>query len=118
MILLIDAGNTRVKWALVAPDAPLGSWQAHGAVMHADTAELQQAWQGHPIERVLIANVAGTTSIATNVTRQLRRKASSTPPASTSPIRIASRTLPVDSVTSVLWSYHFTNLTSGGRRGW
>ncbi len=66
----------------------------------------------------VIANVAGTTSIATNVTRQLRKKASNTPPASTNPIRIASRTLPVDSVTSVLWSYHFTSFTSGGRRDW
>jgi type III pantothenate kinase len=68
MILLIDAGNTRVKWALVAPDAPLGSWQAHGAVMHADIAELQPQWEDaaieagasvHAISRVLIANVAG-----------------------------------------------------------
>jgi type III pantothenate kinase len=68
MMLLIDAGNTRVKWALAAPDAPLGTWQAHGAVMHADIAELQQAWESaaieagasvHAISRVLIANVAG-----------------------------------------------------------
>ena len=68
MMLLIDAGNTRVKWALVAPDAPLGTWLAQGAVMHANTAELQAAWESaaieagasvHAIARVLIANVAG-----------------------------------------------------------
>jgi type III pantothenate kinase len=68
MMLLIDAGNTRVKWALVARDAPLGAWLAHGAVMHADIAELQPAWEtaaadaGVPLQsiaRVLIANVAG-----------------------------------------------------------
>jgi len=65
----------------------------------------------------VVASVAGTTSIATSVTRKLRRKASSTRPANPSPIRIASRTLPVDSVTSVLWSYQFTSRTSGGSRG-
>jgi BirA family biotin operon repressor/biotin-[acetyl-CoA-carboxylase] ligase len=31
MILLIDAGNTRVKWALVETGAALGAWYAHGA---------------------------------------------------------------------------------------
>ena len=55
------------------------------------------------------ASVAGTISIATSVTRKLRRNAKSTMPARTSPIRIASRTLPVDSVTRVLWSYQFTS---------
>ena len=68
MMLLIDAGNTRVKWALAAPDAPLGTWLAQGAVMHADIAELQTAWEAalaaagvsaQAIKRVLIANVAG-----------------------------------------------------------
>ena len=28
MLLLIDAGNTRVKWALAHEDAELGAWQA------------------------------------------------------------------------------------------
>ena len=31
MLLLIDAGNTRIKWALLAPDAPLGGWLAKAA---------------------------------------------------------------------------------------
>jgi len=64
MMLLIDAGNTRVKWALVAPDAELGKWYALGAVMHADIGDLQEAWlgalpPGEGIDRILIANVAG-----------------------------------------------------------
>ncbi len=66
----------------------------------------------------VIASVAGTTSIATSVTRTLRRNTSSTIPASTRPIRMASRTLPVESVTSVLWSYHLTSVTPGGSRVW
>ena len=67
--LLIDAGNTRVKWALAAPGAGLGDWRAHGAHMHADAADFPGALLaalaagasfGAPaIGRVLIANVAG-----------------------------------------------------------
>jgi type III pantothenate kinase len=69
MILLIDAGNTRIKWALAAADASPGDWLDYGAVMHADAAELPAAWQralaarmaeGHAaVTRVLAANVAG-----------------------------------------------------------
>lgn len=63
MILLIDAGNTRIKWALLQPDAPLGAWSASGAVKHADLAQLPQAWDaslvGRPITRALLSNVAG-----------------------------------------------------------
>jgi type III pantothenate kinase len=80
-ILLIDAGNTRIKWALISAHAPagavlgtklrtsLGAWLDYGAVMHADAAQLPAAWQaaqaallaaGHaPATRVLAANVAG-----------------------------------------------------------
>ncbi|KQW91359.1 type III pantothenate kinase [Massilia sp. Root418] len=73
MILLIDAGNTRIKWALLAsppaPAAALGTWLDYGAVMHADAARLPAAWHaahaalvaaGHAaVSRVLAANVAG-----------------------------------------------------------
>jgi len=45
MMLLIDAGNTRVKWALAEPGAPLGKWLASGAVAHADIDQLPAAWQ-------------------------------------------------------------------------
>jgi len=63
MILLIDAGNTRVKWALAAPGASLGAWTASGAATHADMPQLELAWceiaATHGISRILIANVAG-----------------------------------------------------------
>jgi type III pantothenate kinase len=59
LILLVDAGNTRVKWALVPVRAPLGQWSAHGAVAHAGMDSLGAAWQGHAIERAIVANVAG-----------------------------------------------------------
>ena len=63
MILLIDAGNTRVKWALVAADAPLGAWLATGAVLHAELEQLPAAWlralANRSVSRALLANVAG-----------------------------------------------------------
>jgi type III pantothenate kinase len=68
--LLIDAGNTRIKWALAAAGASLGAWHAQGAHLHADAADfpaaLNAALAAPPaagalprIGRVLIANVAG-----------------------------------------------------------
>lgn len=63
MLLLVDAGNTRIKWALAeapaAADAQLGRWQASGALFHRDAGRLGAAWQGLPIERAVISNVAG-----------------------------------------------------------
>ena len=73
MLLLIDAGNTRVKWALAddgaaADDrgsgppvrsAGLGRWGACGAVLHADVGMLARDWADAPVRAVLIANVAG-----------------------------------------------------------
>src|SRR5450830_1253608 len=50
-MLLIDAGNTRVKWALAAPS---------GAVGHADIARLAEAWRALPRpDGALLSNVAG-----------------------------------------------------------
>jgi len=59
--LLIDAGNTRIKWALTTPT---GTWLAQGAVAHADAADLEAQWltafaPAMPT-RVLAANVAGS----------------------------------------------------------
>ncbi|MBI3145735.1 MAG: type III pantothenate kinase [Pseudogulbenkiania sp.] len=54
MKLLIDAGNTRVKWAL--HDGR--DWLAQGAVTHADIASLADAWAGYPISSVHAASVA------------------------------------------------------------
>lgn len=63
MLLLIDAGNTRVKWALVPRAArgaeALGRWTASGTVDHAQVAALSEAWRGYRIGHVLISNVAG-----------------------------------------------------------
>lgn len=59
MLLLIDAGNTRVKWALAGAEAP-GDWPAHGAVPHDALSQCAAQWQGVPLVRVLVSNVAGT----------------------------------------------------------
>jgi type III pantothenate kinase len=59
MLLLIDAGNTRVKWALARDDAPLGQWHMSGAVSHAELNHLPSAWHGEPVTRAIVANVAG-----------------------------------------------------------
>jgi type III pantothenate kinase len=58
-ILLVDAGNTRVKWALAQEGAAPGEWIAHGAVVHAELDSLQAAWSGHAVERAIVSNVAG-----------------------------------------------------------
>ena len=63
MLLLIDAGNTRIKWALADTAAAPGAWFAAGAVAHADTGQLAAAWQAalgkKSISRALLSNVAG-----------------------------------------------------------
>ncbi len=60
MLLLIDAGNTRVKWALVARgERTVGKWAASGRVEHAQMRQLCEEWSGQHIVRVLISNVAG-----------------------------------------------------------
>jgi len=63
MLLLIDAGNTRVKWALAPSDAhapeTLGRWVASGCAEHARPQQLADAWRCEKIVRVLISNVAG-----------------------------------------------------------
>jgi type III pantothenate kinase len=58
-ILLVDAGNTRVKWALAHEGAPAGEWIAHGAVVHAELDSLLGAWSGHAVKRAVVSNVAG-----------------------------------------------------------
>lgn len=59
MLLLVDAGNTRVKWALAGMAAPAGQWLGHGVVTHAELDTLRDAWQGHAISRAVVSNVAG-----------------------------------------------------------
>ena len=60
MLLLIDAGNTRIKWAVAADTGTVaGGWLASGLVTHADAPALIETWREFHISRVLISNVAG-----------------------------------------------------------
>jgi len=63
MLLLVDAGNTRIKWALIHPArlgvGALGHWAAYGSVGREDVCRMADALQGVDITRVLISNVAG-----------------------------------------------------------
>ena len=68
MQLLIDAGNTRIKWALTDIDHVVGEWYTMGSVVHADLGKLKQVWSTKKIKRVLISNVAGD-----SVASQLRK---------------------------------------------
>ncbi|RJG03138.1 type III pantothenate kinase [Noviherbaspirillum sedimenti] len=63
MLLLVDAGNTRIKWALMQParlgHAELGHWSGYGSVRNEDICQMADAIKGEDISRVLISNVAG-----------------------------------------------------------
>lgn len=62
MLLLVDAGNTRVKWAVIdrsKSNQVLGEWHASGSVARVDAAELVDVWRSFKIGRVLLSNVAG-----------------------------------------------------------
>ncbi len=60
-VLLIDAGNTRIKWAIVDRASPtgLGNWVQTGSVLHADLSPHNPPWSAYAVQRVLISNVAG-----------------------------------------------------------
>lgn len=58
-MLLVDAGNTRVKWAIAQAGAAPGAWLADGAVMHAELDSVGAAWAGRGLTRALVSNVAG-----------------------------------------------------------
>lgn len=76
MLLLIDAGNTRIKWALTESDpgasAESGHWIDSGAVRHGEIEQLTGVWQSRKIERVLLSNVAGQ-SVRENLEQILAR---------------------------------------------
>lgn len=59
MLLLVDAGNTRIKWAIARDGAGPGDWAAHGAVPHAELERLVAAWTGQGVTRAIVSNVAG-----------------------------------------------------------
>jgi type III pantothenate kinase len=54
--ILLDIGNSRVKWALVQS----GEWLAEGISTHEESAKLLQEWDRFPPpSRVMASNVAG-----------------------------------------------------------
>lgn len=63
MLLLVDAGNTRVKWALVDPGesgiAALGRWVEFGSVECGDVRQLAESWRALNVTGVMLSNVAG-----------------------------------------------------------
>jgi type III pantothenate kinase len=59
MLLIIDAGNTRIKWASAELDAKPGDWPTFGSVTHEQMPQLESAWRALNISRVIISNVAG-----------------------------------------------------------
>ena len=59
MLLLVDAGNTRVKWALANEHAAPGDWTALGAALHADLDAAGAGWRQAGVTRAIVSNVAG-----------------------------------------------------------
>jgi type III pantothenate kinase len=59
MLLLIDAGNTRIKWAIAAPGAQLGAWTLADAVSHAGLDAAAAVWRNAGVTRAVVSNVAG-----------------------------------------------------------
>ncbi|MFZ1180225.1 MAG: type III pantothenate kinase [Herbaspirillum sp.] len=63
MLLLIDAGNTRIKWGVPRNAAftptQLDRWLHAGSADRSDVAGLPAAWRALPITRVVVSNVAG-----------------------------------------------------------
>ncbi len=58
MKLLIDAGNTRIKWALVAGE----EWPHSGSLLSNQATDLSSDWAQLPdVQQVLVSNVAGET---------------------------------------------------------
>ncbi len=65
MLLLIDAGNTRIKWAVVpesnaANPAKLGAWLRSGSLSHQEFAQNPTLWSCYAIQRAIVSNVAGS----------------------------------------------------------
>jgi type III pantothenate kinase len=70
MLLLIDAGNTRIKWAAAAAEGAPGRWLGQGAVAHAALAQVIPQWRGFSFLRTLVSNVAGA-AIAAQIAEAL-----------------------------------------------
>jgi type III pantothenate kinase len=72
LALLIDAGNTRVKWALAERGAVPGAWLASGAAALDAADALGDAWRAKPVDAALLCNVAGDAAFEA-IAAQLRR---------------------------------------------
>lgn len=62
LLLLIDAGNTRVKWACIEHNSELtlpAQWRASGSVAHQDLSDLSGSWSEFMVVEILMSNVAG-----------------------------------------------------------
>ncbi len=63
MLLLIDAGNTRIKWALMElarlGRAEPGHWSVYGSVQRSEIGKIADSLRDIDIARVVISNVAG-----------------------------------------------------------
>jgi type III pantothenate kinase len=60
--LLVDAGNSRIKWALLDSTSGVGEpgrWQASGTAPAEQAEQLEDAWRGLDISVALVSNVAG-----------------------------------------------------------
>ena len=67
MLLLVDAGNTRIKWALVPADGAPRQWVASGALLHEDSMQLGSQWQVAQISRALLGRSHSTTTAGTRM---------------------------------------------------
>lgn len=71
MNLLLDFGNTRLKWCLYPQGQSLENAQM-GACASVDACALAQTWRNLPIKQVLLASVAGpmaTTALAATLSQ-------------------------------------------------
>lgn len=63
MLLLIDAGNTQIKWTVPNPaQSKLGDWTHIGSLSHQELIDSDKntlPWSQLPIQRVIVSNVAG-----------------------------------------------------------
>jgi type III pantothenate kinase len=59
MILVIDAGNSRTKWAVAAGDVLDSGWQAQGVFHNAELVEAAAPAEWASCTRAMVSNVAG-----------------------------------------------------------
>lgn len=67
-MLLIDAGNTRIKWAVL--EHAQADWLDAGILLHAELDQLAVRLRAYPVGSALISNVAGA-AVAAQLIQQL-----------------------------------------------